>query len=168
LLTLSLCAAALPVAVFCTYALVRAESEARSRSEREPISISATFAQTWQQDRETVQLLRGQCQIVQGGTTIRAGRMVLWRRPASPQAPSRERVTVYLEEDVRIDEPGNTLTEQTLVLDLASATLDVGYADTDGVRPISVEPRISTRRVRENEGVRTGQERPREYRGSPP
>ena len=72
--TLVLCAAALPIAVFCAYALVRADTESRARPEREAISISATFAQTWQQDRETVHLLRGQCQIVQGGTTIRAER----------------------------------------------------------------------------------------------
>jgi hypothetical protein len=47
--------------------------------------------------------------------------MVVWRRLESP-APARERVTVYLEEGVRVDEPGNTLTERTLILDLSSQT----------------------------------------------
>jgi lipopolysaccharide export system protein LptA len=118
--TLVLCAAALPIALLCAHTLVRGDSDARARPEREPISISATFAQTWQQDRETVQLLRGQCRIVQGGTTIRAERMVLWRRAASAQSPARERITAYLEHDVRVDEPGNTLTEQTLLIDLVT------------------------------------------------
>jgi lipopolysaccharide export system protein LptA len=130
---LVLCAAAVPIALFCADTLVRGESDLRSRAEREPISISATFAQTWQQDRETVQLLRGQCQIVQGSTTIRAERMVIWRRAASPQSPARERVTAYLEEDVRIDEPGNTLTERTLVLDLVTAA----GVTVDAQRPIT-------------------------------
>src|SRR5438105_15280170 len=52
--------------------------------------------------------------------TIRSERMVIWRRAESPQAAARERVTVYLEEGVRIDEPGNTLTERTLVIDLVT------------------------------------------------
>jgi len=118
--TLVLCAATMPIALFCAHTLVRGETETRAGPEREPISISATFAQTWQQDRETVHVLRGQCQIVQGATTIHSERMVLWRRVESTPGPARERVTAYLEGGVRIDEPGNTLTEETLVLDLAT------------------------------------------------
>lgn len=116
--TLVLCAATLPVAWFCAHTLVRGETESRTSPEREAISITATFAQTWQQDRETIHLLRGQCQIVQGGTTIHSEKMVIWRRVDAAQA--RERVTAYLEDNVRIDEPGNTLTERTLVLDLVT------------------------------------------------
>ncbi len=86
--------------------------------EREANAITATYAQTSQQDRETVHLLRGQCQIVQGGTTIRSEKMVIWRRVDAAQA--RERVTAYLEDNVRVDEPGNTITERTLVLDLVT------------------------------------------------
>src|SRR5262245_10700992 len=134
--TLVLCAAALPTAVFCAYALVRADTESRARPEREAISISATFAQVWQQDRETVQLLRGQCQIVQGGTTIRAEKMVIWRRSLSATAPGRERVTAYLEDGVRIDEPGNTLTERTLVLDLSTSA----GVKVSAQRPITGQP----------------------------
>ncbi len=113
-----LCAAALPIALFCAHPLVRGEAEANGRPEREPIEISATFAQTWQQDRETVQLLRGQCQIVQGGTTVRAEKMVVWRKNSVPQTGAPERIRVYLEDAVRVDEPGNTVTERTLILDL--------------------------------------------------
>ncbi len=116
--TLVLCAATLPLAWLCAHTLVRGETETRSNPEREAIAISATFAQTWQQERETVHLLRGQCQIVQGGTTIHSEKMVIWRRVDPAQA--RERVTAYLEDNVRIDEPGNTLTERTLVLDLVT------------------------------------------------
>ena len=110
---------AVPVALFCAHTLVRGEVETRGKTLQEPISISSTFAQSWQQDRETVHLLRGQCQIVQGGRTFRSERMVVWRRLDS-QSPAQERVTVYLEEGVRVDEPGNTLTERTLLLDLSS------------------------------------------------
>ena len=114
-----MCALAVPVALFCAHTLVRGEVETRGKTQPEPISISSTFAQSWQQERETVHLLRGQCQIVQGGRTFRSERMVIWRRLES-QSPARERVTVYLEEGVRVDEPGNTLTERTLMLDLSS------------------------------------------------
>jgi lipopolysaccharide export system protein LptA len=133
--TLVLCVAALPIALFCACAPVRGDTETRARSGREAISISATFAQSWQEDRETVHLLRGQCQIVQGGTTIRAEQMVVWRRPASQNA-ARERVSVYLEEDVRIDEPGNTITERTLMLDLVTD----GGVKLQAKRPITGQP----------------------------
>lgn len=136
--TLVLCAAVLPIALYCAHSRARGETEPAARPEREPISISATFGETWQQDRETVYLLRGQCRIVQGGTTIGSERMVIWRRSESRQAPTRERVTVYLEEGVRVDEPGNTITDRTLVLDLVTeADVDLqikrpitGQADT--------------------------------------
>lgn len=117
--TIALCVLAVPVALICAHTLARGEVESRGKVQQEPISISSTFAQSWQQERETVHLLRGRCQIIQGGRTLRSERMVVWRRLDS-QSPARERVTVYLEEGVRVDEPGNTLTERTLMLDLSS------------------------------------------------
>jgi lipopolysaccharide export system protein LptA len=115
---LVLCAAALLCALFCAQGLLRGEADPPAQSGREPISISATFAQSWQEGRETVHLLRGKCQIIQGLTTIRADRMVIWRRPDS-QNSSRERVTAYLEEG-RIDEPGNTSSDQVLLINLVT------------------------------------------------
>ncbi|HEY2252072.1 MAG TPA: hypothetical protein VGH74_13460, partial [Planctomycetaceae bacterium] len=117
--TIALCSLAVLVALLCAHTLVRGEGESRGKTQPEPISISSTFAQSWQQERETIHLLRGRCQIVQGGRTFRSERMVIWRRLES-QSPTRERVAVYLEEGVRVDEPGNTLTERTLMLNLSS------------------------------------------------
>lgn len=132
--TLLFCAAALPCALFCAHGLVRGEAEPPARTDREPIAISATFSQSWEQEGETVHLLRGQCQIVQGATTIRADRMVIWRRP-DPQSGSRERVTAYLEEG-RIDEPGNTVTERTLLINLSTQA----GVEFQSSRPISGQP----------------------------
>lgn len=113
----AICALALLTAMLCAHTLVR--GEARARLSQEPISITSTFAQTWQEDQETVHLLSGRCQIVQGGTTFRAERIVVWRR-LDPQSPARELLTVYLENGVRVDEPGNTLTERTLLRNLST------------------------------------------------
>ncbi|MBI3862669.1 MAG: hypothetical protein HY290_12335 [Planctomycetia bacterium] len=128
-----LCAVALPVALLCAYTLVRGES--RTRVSQEPISITSTYAQTWQQERETVHVLRGKCQIVQGATTLRGERIVVWRR-LDPQAPAHEHVTVYLENDVRVDEPGNTLTERTLLRELSTA----GGVEVLPQRPVVNQP----------------------------
>jgi lipopolysaccharide export system protein LptA len=111
------CALALLVAVVCAHSLVH--GEARKRLSQESISVTSTYANTWQQDRETVYLLRGQCQIVQGGTTMRAERVVVWRRP-DPRSSGRDLITVYLENGVRVDEPGNTLSEPTLLRELST------------------------------------------------
>lgn len=113
----AICALALVAALFCAHTLVR--GEALERASQDPISITATFAQTWQQERETVHLLSGQCQIVQGGTTLRAERIVVWRS-LDPQSTSRELLTVYLENGARVDEPGNTVTERTLLRNLST------------------------------------------------
>ncbi|HTI50493.1 MAG TPA: hypothetical protein VL475_06065, partial [Planctomycetaceae bacterium] len=112
------CAATLLIGVYCAQPRVRGEVMAASEPSSEAVTISATFAQSWQQDGESVHLLRGQCEIVQGETTIRAERAVIWRRADAAGAPGRERITVYLEEGVRVDEPGSTLSERTLLLNL--------------------------------------------------
>jgi hypothetical protein len=114
---IALCALALLAGVFCAQTLVRGES--RDSLSQESISITSQYAQTWQQGRETVYLLRGRCQILQGGTTMRAERIVVWRR-VDPNTAARERLTVYLENDVRVDEPGNTLSEPTLLRELST------------------------------------------------
>ncbi|MSR58093.1 MAG: hypothetical protein EXS05_10505 [Planctomycetaceae bacterium] len=115
---LACCALTLLAAVYCARTKVRAETGLSGAAVSEAVSIGATFAQTWQQDGETVHLLHGQCLISQGETTMRAERAVVWRKADPSGAPGRERVSVYLEEGVRVDEPGSTLSERTLLLNL--------------------------------------------------
>lgn len=112
------CAVTLLAAAYCAHGLVRGETEASTQRSTEAVAISATFSQSWQQDGETLHLLRGQCQIVQGETTMRAERAVVWRRADPQGTPGRERITVYLEDGVRVDEPGRTVSERTLLLKL--------------------------------------------------
>jgi hypothetical protein len=59
------CGLTLLTAVLCARTLVRGESLTTAELSNEAVSISATFSQSWQQDGETVHLLRGQCQITQ-------------------------------------------------------------------------------------------------------
>lgn len=132
------CAATLLIGVYCVQPRVRGETDGGAASEpsNEAVSISATFAHTWQQDGATVHLLRGQCQILQGETTIRAERAVIWRREDAAGTPGRERITVYLEEGVRVDEPGSTLSERTLLLNLRTES----GTTLKATRPVSNEP----------------------------
>ena len=122
-------------AIYCAHTNVRGETATTAPS-TEAISVQATFAQSWQQDGETVHLLRGRCRISQGETSIQSERAILWRTPDPSGAAGRERVTLYLEEAVRVDEPGSTLSEQSLMLKLTTesgTTLQAG-------RPVSSVP----------------------------
>ncbi|MBS0264945.1 MAG: hypothetical protein JSS02_23635 [Planctomycetes bacterium] len=116
---IALCAAALGLATF--YARTPVRGETRTHAGQEAISITSIYAQSWQQDRETVYLLRGKCQIAQGGTTMQAEKVVIWRRP-DPKVKGKDLLTVYLENGVRVDEPGNTQTEPTLLRELSTAS----------------------------------------------
>jgi lipopolysaccharide export system protein LptA len=154
---LACCAATLLVGISCAHSLVRGETQAAAESSREAVTIRATFAQTWQQDGEVVHLLRGECQIAQGETTIRSERAVVWRIADPSGAAGRERIIVYLEEGVRVDEPGSTLSERTLLLNLkteSGTTLQVARP-TNG-QPAGQDPtyqRATARRAQTKKGA---------------
>lgn len=121
-------------AVYALRTPMRGETESSGPTERDPIAVSADFSQSWLQQRESVVLLRGRCQIVQGSTTLRSNKMVIWRRSEGPAEKPRERITVYLEDDVRLEQPGDTRTERTLLLDLVTRsgiTLQAGRRVAD-------------------------------------
>ncbi|MFN0055562.1 MAG: hypothetical protein ACKV0T_25730 [Planctomycetales bacterium] len=106
--------------ILCAHGLAYGQTARSSERSHEAIQITSTFAQAWSQEGEGIYLLRGKCQIVQGDTTMRAERAVVWRKGDASGAAGRERLVVYLEESVRVDEPGSTLAEQSLLLNLAT------------------------------------------------
>ncbi len=112
------CVAALAAGV--AGAPVRAENTPAKPAEQDPIAISADFGQGWQENGESVLMLRGRCQIVQGATTLTARQMVLWRRSEAAHGGTRERIRVYLEDGARLETPEETLSERTLLLELAT------------------------------------------------
>lgn len=89
------------------------------RKEREEIRISASYAQTWQSQRETVVLLHDNCRLQQGETQLTARQMVVWRRFDPQSTSSRELLTVFAEE-ARLEHGGEATAEPTLLLDLAT------------------------------------------------
>jgi lipopolysaccharide export system protein LptA len=117
---LTCCALTLAAGLYCAHDRVRGETAAVGPSDRDSIAITADFGQVWNQGTEQIHVLRGRCRIVQGTTTIQAKKVVLWRRTDAAAAAAGERATVYLEEEVRYEKPGSTLTERMLLVELAS------------------------------------------------
>ncbi len=128
--------------------------------------VSARMAQTWEPvastepdagageraaAEERVSVLRGPVTLRQGDTTVSAPTGVLWRRP-SPTGVG-EFVTVYLEGGVKLDEPGRTDTQRTILLKLAPGKLTLDAPETI-VPPGSLDP------------LRTLAEEQRELRGA--
>ncbi len=91
---------------------------AESTTKSDAIHISAEHSQDWHDGDTFTSVLRGRCHITQGGTDIAANEMVLW---ITKQADSgRDHVTAFLDGDVRVEQPGRTLTERSLLLDLVT------------------------------------------------
>ena len=87
-------------------------------AEMVPVKVTATFSQEWDEAEGHVSILRGQCRIVQGSTLLQAQQMVVWRITQSGGRGKRDRLTVYLEDDVRIEEPGSTHNESPTLVTL--------------------------------------------------
>ena len=88
-----------------------------------PIQISAEWSQEWRGDEGTIGLFRGECRIVQGGSTYTAESMVVWAHEATNSSGrvEVEGLTVYLEGDVRIEDFNSSRTDQTYWLELDAA-----------------------------------------------
>lgn len=111
-------------------------SEARGAVSGEPsqsleddrIRISSDFAQTWDENGKTVYLLRGHCVVEQGDAKFKSEQMVVWQKVSNSigeeraGAPIREELELFLEDDVRYDRDGRTVTDQQLFLKLVSST----------------------------------------------
>jgi len=84
-----------------------------------PIQLSADWSQEWREQDATVALFRGSCQIIQGDQILRANSMVVWAHDrVSETGP--QRMTVYLEDEVEIESPTGTRSEQSLWIDLST------------------------------------------------
>ncbi|MDF1742663.1 MAG: hypothetical protein P1V19_03150 [Gimesia sp.] len=83
-------------------------------SEDEPIEVSAEYSQQWEENFVEVSLLKGNCRIKQGDAVLSARQMVIWHR----KTRKTERISVYLEGEVRVDLPGESKNENSLLANL--------------------------------------------------
>lgn len=98
------------------------------------VEISADWSQEWHEENGTIALFRGQCRVVQGGSTYTADSMVIWAHESEENPGAVERLTIYFEGDVRIEEPSSSRTDQSYWLEVDAArgiTLSVRGRATD-------------------------------------
>ncbi len=93
---------------------VRAQTEPAVA--KEPIFVSADVSQVWIEDGVRVSLFRGHCHIVQGDTSLGASQMVVWQTADG----QNDRITVYLEQNVRLERPGSSINQPSLLIDLST------------------------------------------------
>ncbi|QDU53175.1 LPS-assembly protein LptD [Gimesia panareensis] len=85
-------------------------------SEQEPIEVEAEYSQAWEQDFVNVSILKGNCQIKQGDAILRSRQMVIWHA----KSRKTDRISVYLEGEVRVDLPGESKNENSLLVNLVT------------------------------------------------
>jgi len=93
-----------------------------SPTERDAISITADMSHEFSEGLNQISVLRGRCRILQGGSVLSAQKMVVWHRQESSAWGDRDRLSVYLEGDVRIDRPGRSVSESFMVINLLTRT----------------------------------------------
>ena len=93
---------------------------ATETTQLDPISIEADYSHEWNDDEtnEKIFVLRGRCRIIQGITTLNSQKMVIWKKSEHIALGARDQFVVYLEGDVRVERPGRTLTESTMLIRL--------------------------------------------------
>jgi len=89
--------------------------------EQTPIVISGDYALEWVDRTERVAVVRGHCRIVQDGSSFSARQMVIWRRTEQNGRAVRTHLSVYLEDDVRIEHPGSSRSDSVGFIDLTTS-----------------------------------------------
>ena len=84
------------------------EPDAAGTPSHNHITISGDIAHQWQDDGETVVLLRGRCVIATGDVKLSAQKMVLWHKTEGTARSTTDTLDVFLEGDVRLDRPGQS------------------------------------------------------------
>lgn len=97
-----------------------AEPDRTEVTEETGIVIGSQFAQAWQQDREAVWLLRGDCRVRQGTTELTAKQGIVWRRVEDSPTGRRDLITVYLEGEARMSRPGGDVNEPVLLIEMVT------------------------------------------------
>lgn len=85
----------------------------------EQISVSADFAEGWNEPGGKVYVLRGDCVLQQGDTRVRCERIVIWRSAAVSE--NTERLAIYLEEKIEYKQDGVKKTDDKMFVRLQSA-----------------------------------------------
>ena len=128
-------------------------------SDETPIVVSGDYALEWVDRAERIAVIRGRCRVVQGGASFSARQMVIWRKTDQVGRAARTHLSVYLEDDVRIEVSGSSRSDSVGFVDL-STTGDVRFAVRDRVeRKTAVEDALFRRAA-----VRRRQSRPRRLR----
>jgi hypothetical protein len=112
--------AALTATIIAGLARAAPADSANDPAERVAITVSSTYAQEWDDAEGHISILRGHCHVEQGSTILGAQQMVIWRSTQSAGKAKRDRLTIYLEEDVRIEEPGSTLNDSPMIVTLST------------------------------------------------
>lgn len=112
-------------------------------SDEEPIEISAEYSQQWEENFVEISILKGNCRIKQGDAVLSARQMVTWHR----KTRNTERLSVYLEGEVRVDLPGESKNENRLLVNLVTKKGMKVKVRRPSIRPVSSDDPLLKRAI---------------------
>jgi hypothetical protein len=112
-------------------------------SENVGITITGIYMQEWDDSEGRVAIVRGNCHVQQGSTVLEAQKMVIWRSTQSLGKSTqsagkgkRDRLTIYLEDDVRVESPDSTLNDSPMIVTLNTrAGVKIRSANPESLQP---------------------------------
>lgn len=117
------CAIGMALAAIAMRGAVAAESGA---PEQIPVVIEADFSHDWDEGNDRVTVLRGHCRVKQGDTSFTAQKAVVWHQAGWNGRANTDRLTVYLEGEVRFVAPQHSSSESSLLVNFTT-TAGVTY-----------------------------------------
>ncbi len=125
----------------------------------DPIRIECQYAWKWKDDERMMLFTRGQCRVTQGSTVLEANEMVIWG--GAEDATEEEQLTLYLEGDAQLIEPGRTVRQASMLaqlntraaIKLASKPIDGSMADSATFQRGDEQRRASRRELVQTEMV---------------
>ncbi|MCA9041343.1 MAG: hypothetical protein KDA65_13405 [Planctomycetaceae bacterium] len=94
---------------------LRADESSETDMVRAPIHIQSRFAQQWTEQNQLIQILRGDCLIQQGATTLSSQQAVIWQRSEKSGDQITHYLTVFLKDNVEVEEASRSLREPSLI-----------------------------------------------------
>ncbi|QDU82413.1 hypothetical protein Pla110_41680 [Polystyrenella longa] len=141
---------------------LRAAETSETELVRAPITIASRFSQQWTEQNQLIQILRGNCVIQQGATTLRSQQAVVWQRSEQSGDEVTHYLTIFLKDDVEVEEPSRSLREPSLVRQmrtLSDVSIDIGKTINE---PAPEDPLLK-QAIQQAQGVRRSNLQPTQF-----
>lgn len=102
------------------------ESSITGPSDQDPVTLRASYGQTWRQGDKRVHVLRGLCDVAQGPSRMSAQQLVVWENSIDIDGKPARHLQIYAEGNVTLSQSGSSDERSSVLVDIYSS-VDVNF-----------------------------------------